>query len=98
MRGFGLCDTACHLSQRYENCRDGRRAGAIIFSPPYANSFDYFESYKLELILGGFADGMTGIADLRRGAVRSFVGAQVQKACDPYIDLIAKDVYKRQPR
>lgn len=27
---------------------------SIIFSPPYANSFDYFESYKLELIFGGF--------------------------------------------
>ena len=97
VRGFGLCDTACHLYQRYENCRDGRRAGAIIFSPPYANSFDYFESYKLELILGGFADGMTGIADLRRGAVRSFVGAQVQKACDPYIDLIAKEIEEAIP-
>jgi len=28
--------------------------GSIIFSPPYANSFDYFESYKLELIFGGY--------------------------------------------
>ncbi|MBT4664527.1 MAG: hypothetical protein HOB60_06825 [Methylococcales bacterium] len=28
--------------------------GAIIYSPPYANSFDYFESYKIELIMGGF--------------------------------------------
>ena len=27
---------------------------AIIFSPPYANSFDYFESYKIELIMGGY--------------------------------------------
>lgn len=27
---------------------------SIIFSPPYANSFDYFESYKLELIFGNF--------------------------------------------
>jgi len=27
---------------------------AIIFSPPYANSFDYFESYKIELLMGGY--------------------------------------------
>ncbi len=31
-----------------------KKLGAIIFSPPYANSFDYFESYKLELIFGGY--------------------------------------------
>lgn len=40
---------------------------------------------------------MTGVADLRRGAVRSFVGAQVQKACDPYIDLIAKEIEEAIP-
>lgn len=32
----------------------GKELGSIIFSPPYANSFDYFESYKLELVFGGF--------------------------------------------
>jgi len=31
-----------------------KELGSIIFSPPYANSFDYFESYKLELVFGGF--------------------------------------------
>ncbi len=31
-----------------------KKLGSIIFSPPYANSFDYFESYKLELVFGGF--------------------------------------------
>jgi hypothetical protein len=34
--------------------RSNKRLGVIIFSPPYANSFDYFESYKLELVFGGF--------------------------------------------
>ena len=29
-----------------------KKLGAIIFSPPYANSFDYFESYKMELLFG----------------------------------------------
>jgi site-specific DNA-methyltransferase (adenine-specific) len=32
----------------------GKKLGCIVFSPPYANSFDYFESYKLELIFGGY--------------------------------------------
>ncbi|MEY3123452.1 MAG: hypothetical protein RI993_2277 [Pseudomonadota bacterium] len=34
-----------------------KRLGSIIFSPPYANSFDYFESYKLELNRPGFCGG-----------------------------------------
>lgn len=29
-----------------------KRLGAIIFSPPYANAFDYYESYKIELLFG----------------------------------------------
>lgn len=29
-----------------------KRLGAIIFSPPYANAFDYYESYKMELLFG----------------------------------------------
>jgi hypothetical protein len=31
-----------------------KKLGCVVFSPPYANSFDYFESYKLELIFGGY--------------------------------------------
>ncbi len=30
----------------------GKQLGAIIFSPPYANAFDYYESYKMELLFG----------------------------------------------
>lgn len=29
-----------------------KKLGAIIFSPPYANAFDYYESYKMELLFG----------------------------------------------
>lgn len=29
-----------------------KQLGAVIFSPPYANAFDYFESYKMELLFG----------------------------------------------
>ncbi len=38
--------------KRYEKTTD-KKLGCVIFSPPYANSFDYFESYKLELLFGG---------------------------------------------
>lgn len=31
-----------------------KNLGSIIYSPPYANSFDYFESYKMELVVGEY--------------------------------------------
>lgn len=47
--------SACEFSnygREFEKCTNGKKLGAIIFSPPYANSFDYFESYKMELLFG----------------------------------------------
>jgi site-specific DNA-methyltransferase (adenine-specific) len=45
--------------------------GAIVFSPPYPNSFDYFESYKLELLFGGLVKEQDfGLQ--RQAAVRSY--------------------------
>ena len=38
-------------SLRFEN-DTGKKLGAIVFSPPYANAFDYYESYKMELLFG----------------------------------------------
>ena len=49
--GYGVYDTAYNLNTIVNSCWKGKQAGAIIFSPPYANSFDYFESYKLELVI-----------------------------------------------
>ncbi|MGI6031358.1 MAG: DNA methyltransferase [Eubacteriales bacterium] len=96
--GYGVHDTAFHLRQRFEQCRQGADAGVIIFSPPYANSFDYFESYKLELVLGDFVQGLAGIGGLRQQAVRSFVGARQQESCDPYVDALAREIEEAIPR
>lgn len=40
-----------------------------IFSPPYANCFDYFEIFKVELWMGGFAKSYEEIRKLRRNAI-----------------------------
>ena len=48
-----------------------KKLGAIIFSPPYANSFDYFESYKLELLFGGFSTAEK-IGCARNRLIRSY--------------------------
>lgn len=49
----------------------GKKLGSIIFSPPYANSFDYFESYKLELIFGGYST-LEDLGEARKRLVRNY--------------------------
>lgn len=71
--------------------------GTIIFSPPYPNSFDYFETYKLELVLGDFADNIRAIKSLRSSAVRSFISASRQIETEKYIDLIAEEIEQAIP-
>lgn len=52
--------------------------GTIIFSPPYANSFDYFESYKLELSFGEFVE----YKDLKTAKKRLIRNYRIQSAKD----------------
>ena len=57
-----------------------RRFNSIIFSPPYANRFDYFESLKVELWFGGFARSSKDVLALRKQSVRSHLGADLSRA------------------
>lgn len=50
---------------------------SIIFSPPYANRFDYFESLKVELWFGGFVNTYQDLASLRKRSLRSHLGANL---------------------
>jgi DNA modification methylase len=52
-----------------------KQVGISIFSPPYANCFDYCEVYKLEFWLGGFVDSYKGFAKYRSMALRSHVNS-----------------------
>ena len=47
-----------------------KELGVVIFSPPYANSFDYFESYKIEL-LAGYLDEKS-LIEKRTQAIRNY--------------------------
>lgn len=93
-------DTAFNLFDIYNrsNRNIQTSTGAIIFSPPYPNSFDYFESYKLELVFGGFVSGIQGIKQLRSKAVRSFIGMKSQNDSDPIIDKIAIEIENAIPQ
>lgn len=101
LKGKGECiaDSAKNLYQIFKQNYESKnlKAGTIIFSPPYPNSFDYFESYKLELVFGDFATNIQGINDFRKQAVRSFVGVKEQKESDKYINIIAEEIEKAIP-
>lgn len=95
--GIGLCvpDTAANLHSIFldnESFLGNSKVGTIIFSPPYPNSFDYFESYKLELVFGGFSSNISDIKQFREKAVRSFVGVKAQLESDILIDLLATEI------
>lgn len=56
-----------------------RRFDSIIFSPPYANRFDYFESMKVELWFGGFVNSYDELKSLRKESLRSHLGADLNR-------------------
>jgi len=51
------------------------KVGLVIFSPPYANGFDYREVYKLELWMDGFVKGYRDFKIYREIALRSHVNS-----------------------
>jgi site-specific DNA-methyltransferase (adenine-specific) len=72
--------------------------GAIMYSPPYANSFDYFESYKMEVILADYAKDMKGINIFRQQAVESFIGrTDKRNKTRDFIEWMADEIEKAIP-
>ncbi len=69
------------------------RIGEVIFSPPYANCFDYCEVYKLEIWMGTFVQNYSDFKRYRDGAVRSHVNASFDHSIKHYnqmADIIAE--------
>lgn len=54
-------------------------ADLIIFSPPYANSFDYSDIYRPELFLGKFVQNNEELMQLRKTTLRSHVQCRWEK-------------------
>lgn len=50
-----------------------------IFSPPYANCFDYYEVYKIELWIGEFVKSYEELRNLRKAALTSNLNADFKK-------------------
>jgi hypothetical protein len=64
--------------QAFEKIRD-LRFDAAIYSPPYANCFDYLEVYKMEMWMGGFVSEYSDFAQYRNASVRSHVNSSFSK-------------------
>lgn len=54
----------------------------IIFSPPYANCFDYTEIYKLELWFGDFVKEYSDLKKLRKQSLRSHLNSDLKSELD----------------
>ena len=70
-----------------------KKIGLCVFSPPYANCFDYCEVYKLEFWLGGFVKTYKDFSKYRSIAMRSHVNTQFNHNIKNYqkeVDLIAE--------
>lgn len=50
----------------------------VIYSPPYANCFDYTEIYKLELWFGNFVNEYKDLKELRNKTVRSHLNSNLE--------------------
>ncbi|WP_346867570.1 DNA methyltransferase [Clostridium sp. UBA1353] len=66
-----------------ESCKNMKKRigegsiSGIIFSPPYANCFDYTEIYKLELWFGDFVKEYTDLKSLRKQSLRSHLNGDL---------------------
>ena len=50
---------------------DVNTCDASVFSPPYANRFDYFETFKIELWMGNFVSSSEEMQRLRKRSMRN---------------------------
>lgn len=60
-------------ARRWRPARDS--CGAIVFSPPYPNRYDYSAIYQLELAVGGFITDAAGLRRVRKQLLRSHLEA-----------------------
>ena len=65
----------------------GQPVDLCIFSPPYANRFDYFESFKVELWMGGFVRSRETLLQLRHASMRNNLGASRGASSPPWAPL-----------
>lgn len=73
----------------------------VIFSPPYANCFDYTEIYKVELWMGTFVKEYTDLKSLRKRGIRSHlngyeVGTRLAVESVPELGIIVTELLQKK--
>lgn len=91
-------DSSLNLSQYISN----NSISGVIFSPPYANSFDYTEIYKLELWFGSFVEEYSDLKKLRNISLRSHLNglSSIEKETEytsiPELDILIKELKTKE--
>jgi DNA modification methylase len=62
----------------------------IIFSPPYANCFDYTEIYKLELWFGKFVSEYSDLKKLRNNSLHSHLNGDLSMKIEPKSEILTR--------
>lgn len=71
----------------------------IIFSPPYANCFDYTEIYKLELWFGRYVNDYEDLKKLRKQSLRSHLNGNLKTPVlktSPYLDTLLEELRTKE--
>ena len=83
-----------HVPHVYEgSCLEMSQLGiprdidAAVFSPPYANRFDYFEAFKVELWMGEFVQNSKDLLALRKNSIRNNLAASRANNNPPFEEL-----------
>lgn len=80
-----------HTSLQMDNYLKKGSVKGVLFSPPYANCFDYTEIYKVELWLGNFVNEYYDLKELRKRAIRSHLNGYNQNNKSKSINLSELD-------
>lgn len=87
-------ESCLNMSERIEaNSIEG-----IIFSPPYANCFDYTEIYKLELWFGKFVSEYSDLKKLRSVSLHSHLNGNLNLEVESKSETLAKLVMELQKK
>lgn len=70
----------------------------IIFSPPYANCFDYTEIYKLELWFGKFVSEYSDLKKLRNASLHSHLNGDLNIEVEPKSETLTKLLVELQKK
>lgn len=71
----------------------------IIFSPPYANCFDYTEIYKLELWFGKFVSNYSDLKELRKKSLHSHLNGDLNvevESKSEFLDLLLMELESKE--